>query len=614
MNKAIVAGVILSMITTGNAGVLIVAHRGASEDAPENTLPAFRLAWEQGADAIEGDFYRTKDGHIVCIHDGDTKRVAGVKMEVQESTLEELRKLDVGSWKGPKWAGTRIPTLKEVLAVVPAGKRFYVEVKGSAEMVPQLLEELASSGLTKEQIVVIAFNPEVVAAVKAGAPQYKAYLLSGFKKNDAGQITPTIDKILETLKASGAEGFSSSHDLIEEAVVRRVMEAGYAYHVWTVDDAAVAKRFIQWGAQSITTNAPGRIRKAVGIPHEPATKMERIVVGPDGKGFVGSETGQRFIVWGFNYDHDAAGRLIEAYWDTEWEKVVGDFREMKELGANTVRIHLQVSRFLKSPQESNNEALRQLARLVNLAEEMGLYLDITGLGCYLKKEVPAWYDALSESDRWAAQAIFWSAVAKVCADSPAVFCYDLMNEPIAPGEKTETEWLVGEFAGMNFVQRISLGLKGRKQEQVARKWIDTLVTAIRKHDPSRLITVGEIPWAFVFPGAKPYFHSKEVGAGLDFVSVHFYPKKGQVDKALQALAVYELGKPLMVEEIFPLECSVEELNRFIEGSRPIADGWIGFYWGKTIEEYAKENLDIAGAITKGWLEYFRDKQILNRNP
>ena len=265
-------------------------------------------------------------------------------------------------------------------------------------------------------------------------------------------------------------------------MVRRVRDAGYAYHVWTVDDGATAERFVRWGAGSITTNAPGRIRLALDNPGAAAAKMERIIVGPDGKGFVGSQTGKRFVAWGFNYDHDAASRLIEAYWDAEWDKVVGDFREMKALGANTVRVHLQVSRFLKSPKEPNAEALEQLARLVRLAEETGLYLDITGLGCYLKKEVPAWYDALGESQRWEAQAVFWSAVAKVCAGSPAIFCYDLMNEPVAPGDKKETDWLVGEFAGMNFVQRISLGLDGRKQEEVTQKWIDTLVAAIRSQD------------------------------------------------------------------------------------------------------------------------------------
>ncbi|MCB9949963.1 MAG: hypothetical protein H6824_03175 [Planctomycetaceae bacterium] len=102
-------------------GQFIVAHRGASYDAPENTLPAFKLAWEKGADAIEGDFYLTKDQQIVCIHDKDTKRTGKNQpvLTVAESTLAELRKVDVGSWKDAKYKETFIPTIQEVLATVP---------------------------------------------------------------------------------------------------------------------------------------------------------------------------------------------------------------------------------------------------------------------------------------------------------------------------------------------------------------------------------------------------------------------------------------------------------------------------------------------------------------
>ena len=89
--------------------------------------------------------------------------------------------------------------------------------------------------------------------------------------------------------------------------------------------------------------------------------------------------------------------------------------------------------------------------------------------------------------------------------------------------------------------------------------------------------------------------------------MHFYPRKGEVEKALTALAVYEVGKPLVVEEMFPLRCGVQEMDAFIEGSREIADGWISFYWGKTIEEYAEADHSLAGAITKAWLEYCRAK-------
>ncbi len=92
-----------------NEKVTLVAHRGASHAAPENTLPAFRLAFEEGADFIEGDFWLSRDERIVCLHDDDTRRVAPrqANRRVKESSLAELRELDVGAWKGAKYAGTR---------------------------------------------------------------------------------------------------------------------------------------------------------------------------------------------------------------------------------------------------------------------------------------------------------------------------------------------------------------------------------------------------------------------------------------------------------------------------------------------------------------------------
>jgi len=337
-------------------------------------------------------------------------------------------------------------------------------------------------------------------------------------------------------------------------------------------------------------------------------KLELIRPSNDGTHFVCTESGHRFTAWGFNYDHDESGRLLEDYWRGEWSTVVEDFREMKTLGANVIRIHLQVAKFMKAPAETNEAALERLGQLVKLAEETGLYLDITGLGCYHKKDVPAWYHAMSEAQRWDTQAVFWKAVAKTCAISPAVFCYDLMNEPILPGSnKTEIEWLAGEFVGKHFVQRIALDLAGRTRKQVAKAWVNKLAAAIRKHDGHRMITVGVIPWVHTFPKAKPLFYSEQVSGNLDFASVHFYPKSGQVDKALTALEAYDVGKPLVVEEMFPLSCSMEEMGTFIDASRTIADGWIGFYWGKTPEDYANEDVDLAGALTKSWLEYFRAK-------
>ncbi len=338
-----------------------------------------------------------------------------------------------------------------------------------------------------------------------------------------------------------------------------------------------------------------------------ADDLERVRVSDDGRRFVLADSAEPFVVWGVNYDHDADGRLIEDYWETEWQTIVDDFQEIKSLNANVVRIHLQLGRFMESQDTPDAANLERLSNLLTLAKDTGLYLNLTGLGCYHKQDVPEWYDVLSESDRWKVQERFWTAVAAVCRDSQAVFCYDLMNEPVLAGQQNDNEWLAGEFGGKHFVQRITLDLAGRSREEVARQWVSRLTTAIRSVDDRHLITVGVIPWAHVFPKAKPLFYSEEAGQPLDFVSVHFYPKAGEVERSLTALQVYEVGKPLVVEEIFPLKCSIDEAAEFIDGSRPFCDGWMSFYWGATIEEnLAAETLQ--GAVIAKWLDWFRSHQ------
>ena len=110
-----------------------------------------------------------------------------------------------------------------------------------------------------------------------------------------------------------------------------------------------------------------------------------------------------------------------------------------------------------------------------------------------------------------------------------------MNEPILPGKKPASEWLTGELGGKYFVQRLSLNLNGRTRQQLANDWATKLVGAIRSHDDQHMITVGVIPWVFAFGGGKPLFYSQPVAQQFDFASVHFYPQKGQVATALQAL-------------------------------------------------------------------------------
>src|SRR3954464_8690912 len=180
-------------------------------------------------------------------------------------------------------------------------------------------------------------------------------------------------------------------------------------------------------------------------------------ISPDKKNFVLGESGTRFVPWGFNY-LGAFGKLAEEDWDTDagWARVERDFAEMKKLGANVVRWHLQFSTYMKSPAEVDESQLARLKKLLALARIEGLYLDLTGLNCFRKDRIPAWYDALDEPARWDAQARFWDAVAGACANDPAVFCYDLMNEPvIGPPKAGEHPWVLGELGGCFFLQRIS---------------------------------------------------------------------------------------------------------------------------------------------------------------
>ncbi len=333
----------------------------------------------------------------------------------------------------------------------------------------------------------------------------------------------------------------------------------------------------------------------------------RIRVSDDGTHFVRGDSNERFVVWGVNYDHNSAGELLDEYWIERWEEVVEDFEEIKKLGANCVRIHLQLGKFIDAPRQANQAAIDQLSKLIALAEQLELYLDITGLACYHKANIPDWYDRQNEEERWATQAFFWESIAKTCRTSPSVFCFDLMNEPILAGKEPETEWLGGELSGKYFVQRLNLNMAGRSRQSVAKAWVDLMAGAIRKHDSDHLITVGVIPWVFVFGGGKPFFYSPEVGEHLDFVSVHFYPEKDEIDKAITALKAYDIGKPLVVEEMFPLKCTQDEMAEFIDQSKPFTDGWISFYWGKTAEQLrATEPLTIAQSITASWLDCFSD--------
>ncbi|MFO0841419.1 MAG: cellulase family glycosylhydrolase [Gemmataceae bacterium] len=344
-----------------------------------------------------------------------------------------------------------------------------------------------------------------------------------------------------------------------------------------------------------------------GSPVARSPDLRWVEVSKDKKGFVLNHSGKPFFPWGFNYDHDDKGRLLEDYWESEWAKVKADFAQMKKLGANVVRVHLQLGKFMDGPDKPNSKALDRLAKLVRLAETTDLYLNLTGLGCYHKKDVPAWYDKLDEMGRWRAQARFWEAVAGRCADSPAIFCYDLMNEPVVPGgRRKDGDWLGPAFAGKHFVQFITLDQGDRPRPDIARRWVEHLVAAVRKADRRHLVTVGLVDWSLDRGGLTSGFVPEKVTGKLDFVSVHLYPKAGKLDEAAKTLKGFSVGKPVVVEETFPLSCSPKELDEFIGRAGKDAVGWVSFYWGTPPEELARSK-EIGAAILLQWLELFEKR-------
>jgi glycerophosphoryl diester phosphodiesterase len=234
---------------------LVIGHRGASREAPENTLGSFRLAFEQGADGVEADFWLSLDGEIVCLHDDSTRRTAGVDLRVEQSTWQELRRLDVGGWKGENWRGERIPSLAQVLAALPADKRLFIELKGGPGIIPRLSATLAAAGVEPQRLRLLSFSAELIRSLKELLPDYRTCWLTDYRWRGAWHPSPR--EVLDTLRNCRADGLASrSRGVLERSFVAALREESREIHVWTVDAASEAQRLAALGVDSIMTNRP----------------------------------------------------------------------------------------------------------------------------------------------------------------------------------------------------------------------------------------------------------------------------------------------------------------------------------------------------------------------
>ena len=277
----------------------VIAHRGASAYAPENTLAAFKLAREQNADWFELDCTLTKDGEVVVIHDDDTERTTGVPGKVAKMTLAEVKALDAGAWKSPEFAGERMPTLAEALDLAKGLQiGVYIEIKDSANdyalmrrilestdgsktlsphqrrQVARMIRESKSRNydLTvavidlvrrhgmKHQVVIQSFSPIVCAVALHDAPQLRTEFLAA-KDEKKPEQWPYVLRWEQLL---GSAGFNLHTDSVDPQLVARLHDEGKSIAVWTVDDEQTMKRLADWRVDAIITNKPGICLRALG--------------------------------------------------------------------------------------------------------------------------------------------------------------------------------------------------------------------------------------------------------------------------------------------------------------------------------------------------------------
>jgi glycerophosphoryl diester phosphodiesterase len=242
--------------------VEIIAHRGASFDAPENTLSAMKLAWEQNADAIELDLWLSKDGRLVVFHDADAKRIAGVARKIADLTWAELQQLDVGAWKNSRFKSERIPTLESILSTIPKGRRAVLEIKCGPEIVPELKRVLDASKRSPRELAIISFNFESLKKSRETFPDIEHYLLHSYKKDPSTGKLPELKPLIAGAQAARFHGLNLHFDWpVDAQFVREVKGAGLKMLVWTVNDAAVAKQLASAGVDAITTDRPGWLRE-----------------------------------------------------------------------------------------------------------------------------------------------------------------------------------------------------------------------------------------------------------------------------------------------------------------------------------------------------------------
>ncbi len=253
--------------------VEIIAHRGASYLAPENTMASVTLGWEKGAD-VEVDVYLSADNRIVVIHDSTTKRTGGTELKVEEATSRELRTLDVGRFKAEEFAGEQIPYLADIIETIPPKRKLYVEIKSGTEVLPFLHKLIVDSGKIS-QIVIIGFDLDTVTASRKliDVPTY--WLKGTAKDKETEEWIPHDPNLIRIAEDNGLDGMDVHYAGVTKEFADSARSSGQKLYVWTVDDPAEAARLARLGVAGITTNRPGWLREQLKNPTSVRLRNDR---------------------------------------------------------------------------------------------------------------------------------------------------------------------------------------------------------------------------------------------------------------------------------------------------------------------------------------------------
>src|SRR5262249_10011530 len=232
--------------------IVVVAHRGYARLAPENTLSAFRAAIEVGADFAELDVQETSDGVVVVLHDRDLMRLAGDPRRISDISFAEARKLDLGRRAGPEFAGERIPTLAEAIALARGKIKLQIELKyyGKDRGLARKVAELVRREDFEDQCEVSSLDEGGLTKARQANPRLRVVALVTYALGDPGR--PDVD------------GLSVNTQVLTDRLIRAVRRRDKSLYVWTVDDPRAMVRLIERGVGGIVTNAPDvllRIRR-----------------------------------------------------------------------------------------------------------------------------------------------------------------------------------------------------------------------------------------------------------------------------------------------------------------------------------------------------------------